>query len=297
MISSVSVEGWVTLSAADHRQEPTLFSFPARHHSKSKDDQIQSSASAYSVSFIQPTGLHPHLRLSINTSAPQSTSNPNSCSLLAYLTLPSTIFPDKYQLEEPLLLKDLNIRSIRSISGYTDLEAPEYAVKSWGSSLLIELNASQSTPGHSGDAPNKEFQVRVPLHLRYLSPAQGSGVAKTTVPWPVIFWACTAEEGSKMSTNPFDRVNLGYDGLFGTKTMFYHLAPIVNISDGETAGLVEHLSVPVLDSDWVGMRNGMVEVGTAFVVLFACLWVSWKLLLISVGSYRDVEQVKEKKIK
>lgn len=72
-----------------------------------------------------------------------------------------------------------------------------------------------------------------------------------------------------MSVNPFDRINLGYDGLFGPRTMFYHLQPDLP-TDGE---LVEHVKVPVLDSDKVAW----IENGTVAVVLIAVVWVVGKL--------------------
>ena len=73
-----------------------------------------------------------------------------------------------------------------------------------------------------------------------------------------------------MGVNPFDRVNLGYDGLFGPKTMFYHLEPD---GAGASGSLVERLAVPVLDLD----RSGLVEGGTVVVVVLGALWVCWKL--------------------
>ena len=62
-------------------------------------------------------------------------------------------------------------------------------------------------------------------------------------------------------------MNLGYEGLFGPKTMFYHLSP-------EREGrLVNEISVPVLDSD----KSSYVEAGTAGVVLLGFAWVLWCL--------------------
>ena len=76
-----------------------------------------------------------------------------------------------------------------------------------------------------------------------------------------------------MNTNPFDRVNLGYDGLFGPRTIFYHLQAA---SKGKP--LVKELQVPVLDLQ--GHLKGMkwVESGTVAVVLLGFIWVCWKLV-------------------
>ena len=74
-----------------------------------------------------------------------------------------------------------------------------------------------------------------------------------------------------MSVNPFDRANLGYDGLFGPRTMFYHLQPTA-VGNGN-GSLVETLRVPVLDAG----KTEWVERGTVVVVLLGFLWVCWRL--------------------
>lgn len=253
--------------------DPTLFSFPARHHSVSKPD-----ISSYSTGFLSPTGLHPTLRLTFPSLELEPPSE--SCALHTYLTLPSTIFPDKYQLSSPLFLASKNLRSLRSVSGETDLEAPDWAIEKWGSAILVEL----ATPLAGSRSNQGPWHADIPLHLRYLSPS-ASGVATTEIPWPVVFWACTAEEGTKTSVNPFDRVNLGYDGFFGPKTMFYHLPP--NNSSGK---LVETLLVPVLQTQ----KASWIEPGTVAVVMLGFCWVSWKLLLLALGqSTRKLDRGKK----
>ena len=88
-----------------------------------------------------------------------------------------------------------------------------------------------------------------------------------------------------MNTNPFDRVNMGYDGLFGPRTMFYHLQPSSNGS------LVEQLSVPVLDlagTKWV-------ESGTVGVILLGFTWVCWNMaqILIRNSEWKKRRSAKE----
>lgn len=74
-----------------------------------------------------------------------------------------------------------------------------------------------------------------------------------------------------MGTNPFDRVHLGYEGLFGPRTMFYHLLP----QPGPGAqNLVERLSVPVLEVE----QMGRVEIGTVAIVTLGTLWLVAKLV-------------------
>ena len=82
-----------------------------------------------------------------------------------------------------------------------------------------------------------------------------------------------------MNTNPFDRVNLGYDGVFGPRTMFYHLQPA---SSGKS--LLEHIRVPVLDLQGPGMK--WVESGTVMAVVLGFLWVCLNLLAVIPGSLK-----------
>ena len=75
-----------------------------------------------------------------------------------------------------------------------------------------------------------------------------------------------------MNTSPFDRVNLGYDGLFGPRTRFYHLQP-------ETQGklLVENIKVPVLNTGGASYVNN----ATIGVVMLGFVWVCWQILQIA----------------
>lgn len=247
----LSLGGFLTVVGEDTKPKPTLFSFPARHHP---------FASTFSASFLTPTGLHPTLKLQISSGI--LPTEERSCSLHTYLTLPRTIFADKYQLSDPLFLASKNLSSIQYITAPVDLEAPAYAMSIWGSSLLLEL--APPTDSHT------PWTAAIPLHLRYLPPTSStSGQISLEVPDPVVFWACVADEGSKFPINPFDKVNVGYDGLFGPKTMFYHLSP-----EGEL--LTNTISVPVLDLD----RSKYIEVGTAAVVLLGFMWVLWSLLIV-----------------
>ncbi|KAI4123681.1 MAG: hypothetical protein LQ347_006059, partial [Umbilicaria vellea] len=207
----LSLGGFLTVIGEDTKPTPTLFSFPSRHHLSPQD-----SGRTYHTTFTRPTGLHPTLRLTFRS--PLMTPPSSTCALHTYLTLPSHIFPDKYQLSDPLFLASKNLRSVRSVAGETDLEAPDWVIQKWGSALLVELAPpSSDIQSTRGSGPPESWHADIPLHLRYLRPSAG-GITEVEVPWPVVFWACTAEEGSKMSVNPFDRVNLGYDGLFGPKT-------------------------------------------------------------------------------
>ncbi|ELR03453.1 hypothetical protein GMDG_06186 [Pseudogymnoascus destructans 20631-21] len=199
----LNMSGFLTVLGESEKPAPTMFQFPSRHHKH---------AAKFSSSFIEPTGLHPTLQLSVSNSEPPK--NREGCRLNAHLMLPRSVFPDKYQFRDALFMASKNLTALRHVTIPVDLEAPEYTMALWGSSLLIEL---------APPPPSEEsWTAEIPLHLRYLLPS-GSGYSSTSLPSPVLFWACEADEESKLEGNPFDRVNLGHDGLFGDKTLFYHL--------------------------------------------------------------------------
>ncbi|KAI1393519.1 PIG-X-domain-containing protein [Hypoxylon trugodes] len=252
----VGVAGLLTVLGEDGRPAPTLFSFPSRHKTAPR--------SSFSSNLLRPWGLHPTMQLKISTKPPMEDAY---CSLHSYLTLPRTIFADKYQLGDELFLQSKNLSSLRYISQPVDLEAPSYAMNIWGSSVLLELQPQEVRNGRS-------WTAEIPLHLRYLAPAE-QGYRNISVPWPVVFWACTAEDGTKFPNSPFDRVNLGYDGLFGPRTLFWH----VDAKPSEGENLYHDLQVPVLD---LGLSN-RISSGTATVVLMGLTFVIWKLVTVCLG--------------
>ncbi|TAQ85885.1 hypothetical protein B7494_g5797 [Chlorociboria aeruginascens] len=266
----LALGGFLTIVGDDTKPSPTLFSFPSRHHPLS---------STFKSTLLLPTGLHPTLQLEITSNTPPM--DDRSCSMHAHLTLPRSIFADKYQFRDSLFLASKNLSALHYITSPVDLEAPEYAISQWGSSVLLEL-APPSPP------TNSKFTTEIPLHLRYLAPRNGtSGLTNLELPYPVVFWACTAVEGSKFPMNPFDRINLGYEGLFGPRTMFYHVSP-----DAGRKRLVNEIAMPVADLD----KSQYVEIGTAAVVAVGFLWVLWCLVgVFRRSGYGRVKNVGEKK--
>jgi hypothetical protein len=199
------------------------------------------------------------------------------------LTLPSTLFIDKYPFSDPLFLAQHNLAALHSISGATDLEAPEWVVPAWGSASLLEIALPESEP----ERKDAGFTATIPLHLRYLAPANVSHIF-LHVPWPAVFFSCpSASSGSKLAAAPFDRANLGYDGLMGStglpgskgtsgaNTIFYHVPPsppgaTPDADDGRAGST---LMVPVMDlrkTDWV-------EWGTMGAVLLGTIWLLYVL--------------------
>lgn len=254
----LGVTGLLTVLGEDTKPSQVQFAFPSRH---------KATGSSFSAEFLPPVGLHPTMQLQIGSIKPPMKDS--FCSLHAYFTLPKTIFADKYQLEDLLFLESKNLTALRYISQPVDLEAPSYVMKLWGSSLLLELKppAEETSDG---------FTVEVPLHLRYQAPREG-GKQSSKVPYPAVFWACTTEEGTLFPNSPFDRVNLGYDGLFGPRTLFWHLDPAPR--DG-SSNLMLKTSVPVLDLD----KASSVSMLTSVVVLAGFAWIVWKLLAVFMKS-------------
>jgi len=206
----------------------------------------------------------------------------DSCALHAYLTLPSALFIDRYQLSDPATLAEHNLKTLHSLSGEDDLEAPDWVIQRWGSAALIELALPEASDRSTlASRQEADWNATIPLHLRYLQAevnATKPGYTDLEVPWPVVFWACEAEEGLKMAVNPFDRVNLGYDGLFGPKTMFYHIPPSTEVVSPQV--LEERITVPVLQPQW----GEWVQVGTLVVAVVGFAWVCWGLFKAVKGS-------------
>ncbi|KAJ5146264.1 uncharacterized protein N7515_000828 [Penicillium bovifimosum] len=271
----IKMGGLLAVIGQDEKLKPTMFSFPSRH-------QPLTEPATYTASFAPPTGLHPTMSISMPRSSLKRPPAPSTatCALHTYLTLPSAIFGDQYQLAttDPLFLDSHNLVALRALAGEMDLEAPDWVVPRWGSNWLLELATPPKSTDTDSTAGSSNWTVTIPLHLRYLPPSE-TGYRTAHVPWPIVFWACTAEDGTKMGVNPFDRTNLGWDGLFGPRTMFYQLQPA-----GER--LVDDIDVPVLrieggDSYFQGKS---IELGTCVVISLGFFWVLWRLARVAWSS-------------
>jgi hypothetical protein len=216
-------------------------------------------------------------------------SSTGACRLHAFVTLPSSIFADKYQLSttDTLFLQSHNLGSLRSIAGETDLEIPDWATSRWGSHLLLELATptSQHHPPGSSKADD-DWDITIPLHLRYLHPS-ASGHRNISIPWPIVFWACATEHGTKFDWNPFDRLNMAWDALFTQRTAFFQFHP--SSSSSEQPKLVEQLQVPVLRIPDDLMKGGdqaarNIELGTILIITAGFLWIVGKLGLVVKGN-------------
>ncbi|KAL2148166.1 hypothetical protein VTH82DRAFT_8031 [Thermothelomyces myriococcoides] len=294
----IGITGLLTVLGQDSRPSPTMFSFAAKH---------RDAESAFSARFLAPTGLHPTLQLRFTSRNPRPLSeseggDTGSCHPYAYLTLPRTIFADKYQLSDPLFLASKNLAALRHTTRPVDLEAPEYAMSQWGSAILVELappkggESGGGGNGKEGGAENDEWTAEIPLHLRYLAPASG-GYSTISVPYPAVFWACEPEqEAEAFPPNPFEKARLGYDDLFEEGTVFWHVQPrppTGNVGDG---WLVNEVRVPVLDVE----KARWVNAGTAAAVAVGFAWIVWKLIGVYLrhgyggGIEKEEEKVKKR---
>ncbi|RMZ91216.1 hypothetical protein DV736_g1532, partial [Chaetothyriales sp. CBS 134916] len=289
----LQLSGLLTLVGEDDHPKPTRFHFPSRHHRMARS---QSRAQQFTVSVAQPQGLHPTMEIQFSgdkgLTAPENRPEGSECALHAYLTLPSTVFVDEYAFKsnDPLFGESHGIQTTRVITGETDLEAPDYVVDKWGSIVLLELRTDQSRVVNAS-------KVTLPLHLRYLPPS-ANGTWSVDVPWPVVYWACTAKEGINFGVNPFDRVNVGYDALHGPRTVFYHLDAKPAVGDR----VVQRMKVPVYSLG--SIDPGFVEVGTLLAIAVGFVWVVvqlWPVVQAQVSSVlvgpkaEGVEKKKEKK--
>lgn len=248
--------GGILAATPDERKEPSVhaFSVPSRH---------RRADASFSAEFLAPQGLHPTLQLAISSAAPPPEyQDQGECSPYAYLTLPRTIFADRYQLADDLFLASKNLSSLGFVSQPVDLEMPEYKTPTWGSTVLLEL-APPETP------PEGPWTAEIPLHLRYMAPAEG-GYSDAQVPYPAVFWACEAGGKADFAGNPWDRTALGYDAHFGPTTGFWHVEPR---PAGEGADLMVMARVPVLATE----KARWVEAGTAAAVLAGFAWVLFAL--------------------
>lgn len=251
----IGLGGLVATAAADETKEPSIvaYAIPSRH---------RQAESSFSVKVLEPQGLHPTLQLAVSSAHPPSADDTNSgyeeqCTLHAYLTLPRTIFADRYQLADGLFMASKNLTKLRYASQPVDLEMPEYKTPQWGSTVLLDL-----APPTNSDSP---WTAEVPLHLRYMPPTPG-GLSHTEVPYPAVFWTCKANEDTPFTDNPFDRANVGYDSLFGPHAVYWHVQPLPNAEDNR---LVTTLRVPVLAVE----KSSWVETGTTLTILLGFGWV------------------------
>lgn len=250
-LHNIGLGGRLIILGVDKKDpEPTLFNFPSRH---------RPAKSHFSITFPEPTGLHPIMQLKLSSS--EAPSAGDDCKPYAYLSLPKAIFADRYQLDDSLFMASKNLSSLEYSSSPVDLEAPAYTMDVWGSNILVQLARPPADK-------SQQWTVEIPLHLRYLEPS-ASGERQVDVPYPAVFWACRADDQSE-HINPFDRTKLGYDDHFSRNTIFWHVEPRPEAGDSN----FHAITVPVLKEQ----ASPYVGIGTAAVIAAGFAWVLWKLI-------------------
>jgi hypothetical protein len=176
----MALTGIRAILGEDQDFQPTLFTFPHRHH-------ILSSTGLESI--LDPSfGSHPVLKTRLPKSGLQppinDTVDHETCTLHALYTLSKNVFVDQYQLSQLAQFKAGGIENVRGIWGETDLENPSYTTKGWGSIVLVDI------PKLEDNERVKEMTVELPMHLRYLEPKEGGGKRSIEILPPEVFWAC-----------------------------------------------------------------------------------------------------------
>jgi len=225
-----------------------------------------------------PHGFHPvsHTRLRLGATACRTTS----CTLHLLHALPPEVFADPYELELYAASYAFNFSSGQ---GRVDLEAPVFALplsEHRGRVLHISVN-TQDACAHENESEDVSLDVHIPLHLRYgLPQSDGRGYVEASVPPPEAFWACALPDSTDPRAAP--------PALSTIVASFpAHSLHVVDRAPGVRSQTV---FIPVGD-----VRDlSIVEAGTVAAVLFAFIWVAWKVVRtrnrLTKASDADVRQ-------
>jgi len=173
----MSLEGLRAILGEDKDFQPTLFTFPHRHHIL-RSGKLETS--------LDPAfGSHPVMKTRLPMSALQAPINDTldheSCRLHALYTLSKDVFVDQYQVSQLAQFNSGGIDNLRGVWGETDLENPSYKTNGWGSVVLVDVSEPQEP---------SEMTLELPLHVRYLEPLEGGGKRPVEILPPEVFWAC-----------------------------------------------------------------------------------------------------------
>lgn len=255
------VAGMLVILGEKASPSPTRFAFTPKHR----------RADGFFASEILPhTGFHPVLQLKLKLSIPPVDSN--NCILYAYLSLPKYIFGDRYQLLDPLFLQANNISKLHFISGAAELEAPNYSLSNWGSSLLFQLAPHTQSLEYKAAFLQDIWAAEIPLHFRYLQP-NTRGYEKIIVPQPIVFWACPLASNTSIRKNPFELSHIEYNGLFDQRTIFWHVDPIEIMESLNHTSLFHTITVPVA---FISQTN-LVGIVTIIIVFLGLIWITYNL--------------------
>lgn len=208
-------------------------------------------------------------------------SRVHSCTLHLYLTLPTELFADPYELAH----RHTSYAFERFGGG--DLEAPVFAPAAGGpSALLLDVNVPEGGDDKDQDqGDGNVFSIEVPLHARYGVPKKGGElIDEVMLPPPVAFWACPQGNagGTTLRFSNCKRHSHVFlvDGLSpftAKRTQVPEVLRFALVDETSTLVLIPHvgsvraetLRVPVGDAGDVAF----VEAGTVVVILFAFVYL------------------------
>lgn len=185
----MALGGLRAILGEDKDFQPTLFTFPHRHHILPSSGNVETS--------LDPAfGSHPVLKTILPMPTLQAPINDTldheTCNLHALYTLSKDVFVDQYQLSQLAQFKSGGIEDLRGVWGETDLENPSYKTKAWGSVVLVDIPKVEKPA---------ELTLELPLHMRYLEPQDGGGKTPVEILPPEVFWTC---ENTVEGILPFD---------------------------------------------------------------------------------------------
>lgn len=154
---------------------------------------------------LAPAGFHPVLGIAFEPSLE------TTCDLFAFVALPPSFIPDRFQLHQLHLegrlgaYDPLSPSSSLVVSGSRDLEAP--VSRAEGASVLLRLASGGKGKELAQEHEQGQSEVHIPLHLRYQVPvAERWGLAgdrrdtlTVELDSPLVFYACGLDDERALS--------------------------------------------------------------------------------------------------
>ncbi|KAG5440534.1 hypothetical protein PCK2_000359, partial [Pneumocystis canis] len=211
---------------------------------------------------LSPAGFHPKIRSKITIHE----SYKRNCSLYMLYYLPKSVFVDKYQLENLVQFNTDNIKKVHFIWGETNLEAPIWQVKKWGSILLLEVS----------NDPKDLFFINLPLHLRYHPPKQDT-YDISYLPYPTAFYSCKSVGDTMIEHSPFLSSWDLFHQYFSENTTFHFL----HYSNHDSFMTIY---IPVVNSNHILL----VQLGTCSIILTCFIYISFKIIfsIINIRKFK-----------
>ncbi|KAG4304530.1 hypothetical protein PORY_001923 [Pneumocystis oryctolagi] len=200
---------------------------------------------------LSPMGFHAKIRSRIIVHELLE----NNCSLYVLYYLPKFVFVDK---------RFSNLKRIHFIRGETDLEAPSWKLKKWGSILLAEVVSNHV---------NNSFFVDLPIHLRYSSPEKQMFYT-SHLPLPTSFFSCQLIQATTQ-TPLISNWKLLHQ-YFQKNSTFYFL----HNSNYNDSFMTIH--IPVVNSDHILL----VQFISFLFIFISFVYISSKIILLNIQKFK-----------